>query len=79
MTHFRDELIELIKKHDLMSVSNTPDYAIANVMLSAFHSLNYAIILRDNSKNLTDYSSNCECERWRDGITTCPVHGTTKA
>lgn len=23
-------------------------------------------------------SSLCECERWRDGLTVCPVHGTTK-
>lgn len=23
-------------------------------------------------------SSLCECERWRDGITICPVHGTVK-
>ena len=23
-------------------------------------------------------SSQCECERWRDDITVCPVHGTRK-
>lgn len=25
-----------------------------------------------------DFSKDCECERWRDGITVCPVHGTVK-
>jgi hypothetical protein len=24
------------------------------------------------------HSRDCECERWRDGATTCPVHGTER-
>jgi hypothetical protein len=74
---FRDELIDLMVKHDLASISNTPEYILANVMLNAFHGFNGAAVARDTSKVLT-ISELCECERWRDGVDVCMIHGTTK-
>jgi hypothetical protein len=53
MEEFERELTSLINKHNLDSISNTPDYIIAKAMIGFYSTLSESIAARSKWFNLS--------------------------
>ena len=47
MTNFREELTKLLNKMSEENTSNTPDYILAEFMLSCLTAFNNGVVIRD--------------------------------